>query len=408
MASRVAEPRDLPALVSAAGWRLLLAAVLVGGFVTLAAAQRYASALIAASALALTLFDLWRLSPRRRSAAIAEPPPLALARRLDEALALIDAVTVALFVVDEDKRVRFANRAGRALAGFDLGRLEDIKGLGGDAAAAILALPPGGRQLLTLGDGRTFLVWVGSIAMPGTGARRLVSMQAVAGELDAVQVGAWHMMTRVLAHEMMNSLTPIASLSESIARLTGGPGDDPRVAGAVATIKRRSEHLIGFVERYRAVVDLPAPRLEPVDLAAFLAAMEGLVGADLRRRGIDFAATPGPGREAVQADPALLEQAVLNLVKNAAEAVAGRPGARVRLSSGLASGSATLTVSDNGPGIEEDRAEEVFVPFYTTKEGGGGIGLTLARQIALAHGGRLTVKRLAAGGTAFEIRLPDV
>jgi signal transduction histidine kinase len=408
MASKAPKPRDLPALVSAAGWRLLLAAVLVAAFVTLAAAERYASALIAASALALTLFDLWRLSPRARSAAATEPPPLALARRLDEALALIDAVTVALFVVDEDKRVRFANRAGRSLAGFDLGRLEDIKGLGGDAAAAILALPPGGRQLVALGDGRTFLVWVGLIVMPGAGARRLVSMQAVSGELDAVQVGAWHMMTRVLAHEMMNSLTPIASLSESIARLTGGSGADPRVAGAVATIKRRSEHLIGFVERYRAVVDLPPPRPEPIDLAAFLAAVDSLVGAELRGRGIDFAVAPGAGAGLVQADPTLLEQAVLNLVKNAAEAVAGLPGARVRLASGVASGSATLTVSDNGPGIEEDRVEEVFVPFYTTKEGGGGIGLTLARQIALGHGGRLTVQRLATGGTAFEMRLPDV
>jgi signal transduction histidine kinase len=242
--------------------------------------------------------------------------------------------------------------------------------------------------------------------MPGAGTKRLVSMQAVAGELDAVQVGAWHMMTRVLAHEMMNSLTPISSLSESVARLTGAPEADPRIADAVATIGRRSEHLIAFVERYRAIVDLPAPRLESVDLPAFLAAIDGLVGAELRARGIDFAAAPEFGSEPVQADPALLEQAVLNLVKNAAEAVAGEAGGRVRLSSGVAPGRATLTVTDNGPGIEEDRMEEVFVPFYTTKEDGGGIGLTLARQIALAHGGRLTAKRLAAGGTAFEIRLP--
>jgi nitrogen fixation/metabolism regulation signal transduction histidine kinase len=402
MASRA---RDLPALLSAIGWRLLLGAALVGAAVWLASNERHATALLAAVALALTLFDLWRLAPRAKAAS-GGLPDAALSRRLEEALALLDAVTVALFLVDDDRRVRFANGAGRALAGFDAGRLEDLPGLGREAAAAILSLPPGGRRLVALADGRTMLVWVGVLTTPGAGTKRLVSMQAVTGELDAVQVGAWHMMTRVLAHEMMNSLTPIASLSESLARLAGAQEADPRIADAVATIGRRSEHLIAFVERYRAIVDLPAPRPEPVDLAAFLAAIDGLVGAELRGRGIDFAAAPEFGSEAVQADPALLEQAVLNLVKNAAEAVAGQAGGRVRLSSGVAPGRATLTVSDNGPGIKGDRMEEVFVPFYTTKEDGGGIGLTLARQIALAHGGRLTAKRLAAGGIAFEIRLP--
>jgi signal transduction histidine kinase len=403
MASRA---RDVPALLSAAGWRLLLAAALVGAVASLAAMERHATALLAAGALALTLFDLWRLVPRGLGGA-AESAPATLDRRLEEALALLDAVTVALFLIDEHRRVRFANGAGRALAGFDVGRLEDLPGLGAEAADAILLLPPGGRRLVPLADGRTMLVWAGSLAMPGAGTQRLVSMQAVAGELDAVQVGAWHMMTRVLAHEMMNSLTPIASLSESVARLTGGPDADPRIADAVATIRRRSEHLIAFVERYRAIVDLPAPQPEPVDLASFLGAVEGLVGADLRGRGIDFAVAAAPTVPSVAADPTLLEQAVLNLVKNAAEAVEGFADARIRIAAGQVPGFATLTVSDNGPGIDEERIEEVFVPFYTTKPEGGGIGLTLARQIALAHGGQLTVKRLAGRGTAFELRLPE-
>ncbi|HEX8193043.1 MAG TPA: HAMP domain-containing sensor histidine kinase [Allosphingosinicella sp.] len=403
MASR---PRDLPARVSAAGWRLLLACAFAAAFVSLAAAERYASALLAAAALALTLLDLWRLSPRRARADPAAVASAALPRRLDEALALIDAVTVALFLVDEERRVRFANRAARTLSGHDVGRLDDIPGLRPDAAASILALPPGGRQLVTLADGRALLVWSGLLTTPEAGARRLVSMQALAGELDAVQVGAWHMMTRVLAHEMMNSLTPIASLAESIARLTDAPDADPRIADAVATIRRRSEHLIGFVERYREIVDLPAPRMEPVDLAEFLSSIGRLVGGDLGARGIDFAVAPGAASEPVPADPVLLEQAVLNLVKNAAEATACFSDARIRLASGRLPGFATVTVSDNGSGIEEDRIEEVFVPFYTTKEGGGGIGLTLARQIALAHGGQLTARRLSGRGTAFEIRLP--
>lgn len=401
----VSSRRQLADLVSAAGWRLLLAITLGVTLVLLAIAQRYATAMLVAVALMLTLIDLGRLG-RRRQETSADPAMERLVRRTDEAIALLDAVTVALLLVDEQKHVRFANRAGRMLAGFDGGRLEDIPGLGPAGAAVILSLPPGGRQLVSLADGRTLLVWAESLTVAGRGAHLLISAQTVTGELDAVQVGAWHMMTRVLAHEMMNTLTPIVSLSESIARLMDDPGVDQRVAAAVSTIRRRSEHLIGFVERYRAIVDLPVPRVAPVDLAAFLASMDALIGADLRARGIDFAVEPATIMGGLSADVALLEQAVLNVVKNAGEAVAGLPDARIRLAVALGAGTATITVSDNGPGIADDQIDEIFVPFYTTRQDGGGIGLTLARQIAVAHGGRLAVRTLTPRGVAFEFRLP--
>jgi nitrogen fixation/metabolism regulation signal transduction histidine kinase len=129
---------------------------------------------------------------------------------------------------------------------------------------------------------------VGALSAPGDGPQRLVSMQAVAGELDAVQVGAWHRMTRVLAHEMMNSLTPIASISESLSRWAQAEGVRPEIASGVATISRRGQHLMRFVERYRAIVDLPEPELADIDLAAFLAGIDALIGVELRERGIEF------------------------------------------------------------------------------------------------------------------------
>src|SRR5688572_30501480 len=217
--NRHTRPLTRPDLASSAGWRLLVAACLVAAFAQTIGTHHYATALVIGAALGLTLFDLWRLLPRRPIAPAAAPAgAFETAQRLDRALALLDAVTVALFALDADGRVRFANRAGRALAGFEVARLQDIPQLGVSGASKILALPTGGRQLVTLIDGRSMLVWVGALSMPGDGPQRLVSMQAVAGELDAVQVGAWHRMTRVLAHEMMNSLTPIASISESLSR----------------------------------------------------------------------------------------------------------------------------------------------------------------------------------------------
>lgn len=356
----------------------------------------------------LLAFDLWRLArqsgvPR---AARADPALRDAAGRLDEALALIDAVSIALFVVEEDGRIAFMNRASRMLAGFEAGRLHDITGLGEAGAATILALPVGGRQLIRLADDRSMLVWTGSIARPRAAPQRLISLQAVAGELDAVQVGAWHGMTRVLAHEMMNSLTPIASMAESMAVLMPDAGTDPRIAGAVATIARRSRHLIDFVDRYRAIVDLPRPERVAVDAAAFLADIDRLTGADVRARGIGFAVTMIGEGVPVTIDPALIEQAVINLIKNAADAVEAMPDPAIGLACLQTRDALTLSVSDNGCGIDDEQIEDIFVPFFTTKPGGAGIGLALARQIALAHGGSLAVRRIRQGGTAFDLVVP--
>lgn len=395
-------------LVSAAGWRLLFAAILAGLLVQLLATTPYfATAFVVAAAIGLLLFDLARLVGRRPSAAV--PPAAAESRartqQLEQALGLLDAVTIGLFVLAPDGRIIFANRAARLLCGREAGGLEEVACLKGEAAAAILKLPIGGRQLLSLVDGRSMLVWVGAFSTPDGGPQRLVSMQAVAGELDAIQVGAWHAMTRVLAHEMMNSLTPIVSLSESLIRLaeTGAPAGN---SAALETIARQSRHLMRFVERYRIVADLPEPDRAPLDLAAFLADIDALAGADLRCRGIAFSTALQSDAETVEVDADLLRQALLNLVRNAADAVAATDDAEISLNCVGDRGAVRFEVADNGIGVSPEGLEEMFVPFFTTKEGGAGIGLTLARQVALAHGGQLHARRNPVSGMTFVLALP--
>jgi two-component system, NtrC family, nitrogen regulation sensor histidine kinase NtrY len=394
------------ALISAAGWRILFAFILAGLLGQLLRTTPYfATAFVLAAAIGLLLLDLARLARRERASVL--PADAAevreRAKQLEQARGLLDAVTVALFVLAPDGRIRFVNRAARLLSGCTAGTLEDVACFRGEPAATILALPVGGRQLLTLADGRAMLVWVGAFSTPGGGPQRLLSAQAVAGELDAIQVGAWHSMTRVLAHEMMNSLTPIVSLSESlIRRARTGAGID---TAALETIARQSRHLIGFVERYRAIADLPAPDRTPLDLALFLADIDALAGRDLRARGIAFSTALHASIETAQADSDLLRQAVLNLVRNAADAVTGTSEAQIRLACVGEGNEVRFEVSDNGPGISPDRLEEIFVPFFTTKEGGAGIGLTLARQIALAHGGQVHARRNAASGTTFVLTI---
>jgi two-component system nitrogen regulation sensor histidine kinase NtrY len=391
-------------IVSAAGWRLLFAAVVIALlFRVLTETRHFASASVLAAAAALLLVDIVRVALRSREDGRASPAieERARAQQLDRALALLDAVTVALFALGPDGRIRFANRAARDLAG-EGARLEDA--LDDPAAAEILAVPVGGRRIVALSDGRSMLVWVGAVATPDGGPQRLVSMQAVLGELDSVQVGAWHAMTRVLAHEMMNTLTPVASLSESLARMARGDRR-PAVSAAADTIARQSRHLIDFVERYRAIADLPAPAFAPLDLRTFLADIETLVDAQLRADGIAFSATLPVAAVPLEADAGLLRQALLNLLRNAGEAVAGAGGGAVRFACAANEGELRFEVRDDGPGIPPDRIEEIFVPFYTTKEGGAGIGLALARQVALAHGGRLTAAPNGGRGMTFVLAI---
>ena len=395
------------ALVSAAGWRLPFVLILAFALEWLWAEKYYLAGTAALLSMALFLLDLWLLlrRPPPISVGRADAAIIAAPRELAAALALIDTVTVALLVLDADDRIRFMNRAARDLAACEAGRLQDIAALGDHGTAAVLQLPIGGRRLIAGGGGRTLLAWIGSIRHPGAAPQRLVSLQLVTGELDAVQVGAWHAMTRVLAHEMMNSLTPIASMAESVESRVASGDRDPKIAGAIATIARRSRHLMDFVERYRAVVDLPRPNLEQVQLSVFLADLAELIMPELSKRSIGLDLTV-PRDGIARFDRVLVEQALVNLIKNAADAVDGVADPAVRLIGICGPDALLIEVSDNGCGIEEDLLDDIFVPFFTTKPGGAGIGLALAQQIALAHGGGLTAHRAAPVGSTFKFRLP--
>jgi nitrogen fixation/metabolism regulation signal transduction histidine kinase len=324
-------------------------------------------------------------------------------RRIDFLEALNDTVAAALLVLDDHGQVVMANRSARAKLGIEPGALAAQPRLG-EAALQILALRAGSRAVLTLPDHSTVLAQSAQFSGPGGERRQLVALQAVAGELDAVELKAWHDLVRVLAHEMMNSLTPICALSQTM--LDRGAGSDPETVQALEVISRRSAGLMAFIDSYRRLGDLPAPVRQPVILGQAMADLDRLLLPMAAEAGVAYQGSGDLKGLTVRADPDLLQQALINLVKNAVEAVRGHADARVRIDCELAENQLAISVADNGPGLEHADAEAVFVPFYTTKSGGSGIGLALSRQIAIAHGGRLDYRPGAKGGAVFTLSLP--
>ena len=325
-------------------------------------------------------------------------------RRIQELEALVDTVGAALLLVDEDGRITLANRAARALGGAAGGRLADVPALG-EAAEVLESLPPGARAIVRLADQGRMLAFAAGFRAGDGARRRLISLQSLAAELSAVELKAWQDLVRVLAHEMMNSLTPIVSLAESL-QAPGASVTDEATTAALEVIARRSSGLMSFVERYRRVAELPEPRLAEVPAQAFVAGLDRLMAGLVNEKAVAYSSRIEPPGARFRGDAELLEQAMINLLKNALEAVADVAFPRIELACVRADGQFVFAVSDNGKGLPESDPEQVFTPFFTTKAGGSGIGLSLARQIAQAHGGVLTAGQNAPAGTVFMLSLP--
>jgi signal transduction histidine kinase len=246
------------------------------------------------------------------------------------------------------------------------------------------------------------------------GLYKLVSLQNIQVELEEKESEAWQSLTRVLTHEIMNSLTPIASLAATASAMlqdsrSGAQGPGPEwsqdVADAVQTINRRSQGLMRFVQTYRSIALIPKPRFEVFPVAPLFQRVQKLMQEKLAAQRIAFTAGVEPGSLELTADPDLVEQVLINLLLNAMEALGGCREPSIALFSWMNErGRVIIQVEDNGPGIPPEVKDSVFIPFFSTKKEGSGIGLSFARQVMRLHRGLITVRSQPGAGAVFTLR----
>ena len=246
---------------------------------------------------------------------------------------------------------------------------------------------------------------------------KLVAFQNIQTELQQKEIESWQNLTKVLRHEIMNSMTPIASLTSTlndilseelvpkgeVYEISEDGVDD--IHEGLKTIESRSQALIHFIDAYREYTSIPLPKKTDINVSELLEEIHGLMKIDIRKSNTEFSCEVSPKRLKINADEEQVQQVLINLVKNAVEAVADNNNGTVRVKAGVDKNLRPfIEVHDNGNGIIPEALERIFIPFYTTKSTGSGIGLALSRQIMQHHNGTLTVDSEVGKGTVFTMK----
>lgn len=245
---------------------------------------------------------------------------------------------------------------------------------------------------------------------------KLVTLQNIQPELQKQELEAWQNLTRVLRHEIMNSITPISSLTSTLREildhdmvkktdhyeLKDEGAEDLREG--LSTIENRSKGLIKFIDAYREYTSLPKPKMSTVRLKDLIEKVAQLMKTELKKTRIDFHYEWSSEYLTIQADVEMIEQVLINLLKNAIEALADIDNPKLALVGRYDENAVKIEVIDNGPGIIKEALEHIFVPFYTTKRTGSGIGLSLSRQIMQMHNGSLSVDSEPDVKTVFTMK----
>jgi len=287
-------------------------------------------------------------------------------------------------------------------------------------ASTVKNLGESGRAMIRLShtpEGKQLLILANTVKIGGRKVK-ILTFQDIEPEIEQKEMESWQTISRIMAHEIMNSLTPLSSLTETGIMMLQEEGETKKVDTltqktidnlhhALRTISDRNQALVQFIGNYRQLSRLPMPEKKPVQITALLEEVKELYESFLREKGILFSVRPGASKNfTIRGDQAQLKQVVINLMKNGMEALEKVKEPTLSLSVKRVLDQMQLEVADNGPGIPPELLDKIFVPFFSTKTEGSGIGLPLSRQIIMNHGGQLSVSSELGKGTCFRVSVP--
>lgn len=339
------------------------------------------------------------------------------ARSREQALYLRNVVRhldVALLCFTPDGRVDFINQACLRLLGVSrLTEIHSLSRLDAQLVKALKEIKHGQRALVKVRTQGRFkqLVIAASEFKLKQKTFRLVSLQDIRRELEATETEAWQNLTRVMTHEIMNSMTPIASLAATVLEMIAGQ-DAGGIAGvetediqqALHTIQKRSQGLMRFVRAYRNLTLMPKPEFRLILVTEIFTRLSQLMEPRMTKKQITYCSRVDPPDLEVTADGTLLEQVLINLLLNALDAVQSVAQPRISLHAGTDERDRVyIAVEDNGCGIEPGALEKIFIPFFSTKKKGSGIGLSFSRQVMHLHKGSISVDSKPYDHTRFRL-----
>lgn len=325
-----------------------------------------------------------------------------------------------LIAVDPEGFVEIVNEAALKLIGLkNLTHLDRLEQHNPALFALMQNLKPGQSESLKIAEGNELR----QLAIKEVRIRfsekeyRIFSLYDIRSEMEENELETWQKLIRIMTHEIMNSIAPISSLSQTLTGFFVKDGHTVKLeslqqkevdntAQGLAVIGERAEGLRSFVDNYRKLSHLPQPQFKPIILNHWLESLKLLFESQRIEHGIGLSITNHYPKREFLGDEKLLTHVVLNLLNNATEALQGRENKSISITvAQTATGALQLKVTDNGKGFHEEERDKIFLPFYTTRENGSGIGLSLSRQIMRLHKGSISARSVVGEGSEFVLEV---
>jgi nitrogen fixation/metabolism regulation signal transduction histidine kinase len=328
---------------------------------------------------------------------------------------VIDHVGIGLISFNSKGDVELLNRAAKKILKIHhLKNLSSLDKIGSGLGRFLFQITPGTKSTFKFSDSGEII----QLSIFSTGFRmknqdlKLISLYNIQPELEEKEIEAWQKLIRVLTHEIMNSITPISSLAATANNILKNTDSKNEINHdtitdinyALHTIQKRSDGLVNFVNKFRDISKIYKPNFQQVKLNELFYRIRLLVESISSNGRVNFSISILPENLEITADPDLIEHVLINLIKNSIQAITDSENGMIKLRAEINErGKAVIKIIDNGPGISEEIIDRVFVPFYSTKKEGSGIGLSISQSIIRAHNGSISVQSVPNEETVFTI-----